>query len=46
MRIIKDFLNKKLDYMLSRASESEVDGLVESFREEALEKIYMSNNLI
>ncbi|GAB6188521.1 hypothetical protein JCM30566_02600 [Marinitoga arctica] len=46
MRIIKDFLNKKLDYMLNKASENEVDGLVENFKEEALENIYMNNNLI
>ncbi|WP_165974044.1 hypothetical protein [Marinitoga lauensis] len=45
MKIIKNFLNKKLGYMENKVSESEIDSLVENFKEEALE-LYMSNNII
>ncbi|WGS64143.1 hypothetical protein [Marinitoga aeolica] len=45
MKIIRNFLNKKLGYMESKVSENEIDNLVENFKEEALE-IYMSNNII
>jgi hypothetical protein len=45
MRIIRNFLNKKLGYMDNKASENEIDRLIENFKEEALE-IYMNGNIM
>jgi len=45
MRIIKKYLNKKLGYMERKASDNEINKLMEDFREDALE-IYMSNNIL
>ncbi|KLO24158.1 MULTISPECIES: hypothetical protein [unclassified Marinitoga] len=46
MKIIKNYLNKKLGFMEKKASNSEIDTLLENLKEEALEELYINNNLI
>ncbi|KLO22845.1 hypothetical protein X275_04620 [Marinitoga sp. 1197] len=46
MKIIKNYLNRKLGFMENKASNSEIDTLLENLKEEALEELYINNNLI
>ncbi|AEX85350.1 hypothetical protein Marpi_0937 [Marinitoga piezophila KA3] len=45
MKIIKGYIDRRLNNMFERISENSVDNLVENFKEEALE-VYTRNNYI